>query len=339
MSLAGTYLKHIAVAAAVTCGVVGYASVARPEPRPEGLRGDVNIAIASVADHAAVRELKQGFRAEIDSSDYARRYNVIFSEYRPGGSAAYLHQVANYVARSRPDLVYVLGTPAAEAIQHRTRAVLLVQGAVTDPVQAGLAAAWQGSGRRYVATSDLPPIEKQVDLIRRLTPNVRRLGVLYNSGESNSNAVILRLDNHLRRHHPDIHLIKQPLSSTDDLAVVLDSMIGRVDALYLPPDNTTHLAFGEIGRFAGQHAIPLYASDANALKYGALATLSPDYTRLGRESARLALQVLQGADPETLPISLNENPEIAIDSAVAAKLGVNITGLVGRAGVRIRNHP
>src|SRR5205823_2962354 len=111
------------------------------------------------------------------------------------------------IAVDKPNLVYVLGTSAAQTIQKRAPDILLVQGAVTDPVAAGLAASWKGSGRKYVATSDLPPIAVQLQLIQQLTPKIKRLGVIYNPGESNSVAVISRLRDEV---HTGLQLVEKP---------------------------------------------------------------------------------------------------------------------------------
>jgi putative ABC transport system substrate-binding protein len=293
------------------------------------------VAVVSIVEIQPIAQLRQGFQETFEQSAFAKAHQVKFTQYNAQGDASLSNQIADQVATQRPDLVYVLGTPIAQAIQKRAPQILMVQGAVTDPVAAGLADAWTGSGRKYVATSDLPPVDKALKLIQELTPNVKRLGIIYNPSEANSVAVVSRLRDYIKSNNLNMQLVERPIATTADVATATQTLVGSADAIFLPPDNTAHAALAVIGKFAVDNKIPLYATVSDAIQAGALATLALDYVELGRESARLALAVLGGNNPATIPISLNANPAITINGKIATDLGIDLSPFRGRPNVTI----
>ena len=290
--------------------------------------------IVSIVEIEPIAQLRAGFREQFSGSEFAAKHAVEFQDYNGQGDPGLINQIADKVAAEHPDLVFVLGTPAAQAIQKRAPDILLVQGAVTDPVSAGLANDWNGSGKNYVATSDLPPIALQVNLIQTLTPSVKHLGVIYNPGEANSVAVISRLRDYLKGRS-SLSLIEKPITNSGDVVTVLAALQGHVDGIYLPPDNTAYTAVPVIGRFCFDNHLPFYATVRSSLDSGALATLSLDFFQLGRQSASLALQVLGGKDPRTMPIEVSQNPTISINAQVARQLHINLSSFRNRPNVMI----
>lgn len=313
-------------------GISGIVGCNRPE---SGSGGEFDVAIVSIVEIEPIVELREGFREVFEASEFAQERNVKFEEFNAQGDAGLINQIADQIVTEEPDLVYVLGTPAAQAIQQRAPDVLLLQGAATDPVAAGLAESWEGSGRRYIATSDLPPIEQQLELIKELTPEARRIGIIYNPGEVNSVSVIQRLREQLKQGIFDFELVERPIANSSEVATAVQSLLGNMDVIYVPPDNTAHAAIPVIGQFVRENNIPFYATVSTALDEGALATLSLDFDELGRESARLALAVLEGADPATMPIAITQTPDVFINTDVAQDLKLDLESFRGRPNVTL----
>lgn len=295
-----------------------------------------NIAIVAIVEIDPITDLRKGFKDEFDASEFARTNKYTYKEYNAQNDASIQVQIIDKLTIDRPNMIYVLGTPLAQSIQKRLPDILLVQGTSTDPVAAGLADSWEGSGRKYIATTDLPPIDIQVKLIKALTPEVTKLGVIYNPGEINSIAVINRLKKYLLEFETNIILVERPISNTSEVVAVMNSIIGNVDALYLPPDNTAHAAIPVIGKLANELGLPFYATVESAIEEGALATLSLDFYQMGRETALLALETLNGKDPAHLPIKTSENPVITLNRQMAEKLGISIEGISECANVIVR---
>lgn len=294
-----------------------------------------NISIVSIVEIDPIVQLRKGFRKVITNSEFAKSHVINIEEYNAQNDPSITNQIVDKLVTNPPDLIYVLGTPIAQAIQKRLPNVLLVQGTATDPVAAGLADSWAGSGRNYIATTDLPPIKKQVELILGLTPNVQKLGVIYNPGETNSVAVISRLREYLDSNKSQIKLVERPISNTSEVSTAVQSLFGNVDAVYLPPDNTAHAAIPVIGLFTNENKIPFYATVTSAIDDGAIATLSLDFYVLGEETARLALRVLNGEEAGKIPIIPIENPLITINGKLVKEYSLNIDQFKNRDNVKI----
>ena len=296
-----------------------------------------DVAIISIVEIDPIVQLRQGFKNVFDSSEFAKNNIIKYSEYNAQNDASLQNQIIDKISINPPNLVYALGTPIAQAVQKRMPEVLLVQGTATDPVSAGLADSWEGSGKNYIATTDLPPIDKQIELIQTLTPNTKKLGVIYNPGEINSVAVISRLKKFISSNSIDIKLVERPISTTADVATAINSLVGKVDAIYLPPDNTAHAAIPLIGKVSNEYNIPFYATVASAINDGALATLSLDFYEMGKETARLALEVLNGKDPKKMPIRASKNPMITINAKIANSLNIDLSPFKNRSNYKIEN--
>ncbi|MBS0203957.1 MAG: ABC transporter substrate-binding protein [Planctomycetes bacterium] len=296
--------------------------------------GAYRVAIVSIAEIDPIVELRSGFKSELEILPELKGRKIVYTEMNAQGDAAVSSQIADKVATDGFDLVYVLGTPLAQAIQKRAPNVLMVQGAVTDPVAAGLADSWDGSGRKYIATSDLPPEDSITSLMRSLTPDARRLGVLYNPGEANSAVVVSRLK--VRLSKQNVQLVEVPLATTADAAGSVQSLAGRVDSIYVPPDNTAYAAIKVIGEFATSNSIPLFGSTTDTIASGALAAVSLDYRELGRESALLVQRVLRGEHPEKLPIQVNRAPKLVVSQSRAKQFGIDLKAVASLPNVEIR---
>jgi len=296
-----------------------------------------DIAIISIVEIDPIVQLRKGFKNVFDSSEFAKNNIIKYSEYNAQNDASLQNQIIDKISINKPNLIYALGTPIAQAVQKRMPEILLVQGTATDPVSAGLADSWDGSGKNYIATTDLPPIDKQIKLIQTLTPTAKRLGIIYNPGEINSVAVISRLKKFISSNSIDIKLVERPISTTADVATAIYSLVGKVDAVYLPPDNTAHAAIPLIGKVSNEYNIPFYATVESAINDGALATLSLDFYEMGKETARLALEVLNGKDPKTLPIRASKNPMITINAKIANTLNIDLSLLKNKPNYKIEN--
>ncbi|MCK5147300.1 ABC transporter substrate-binding protein [bacterium] len=293
------------------------------------------IAVVSIVEIDPIKQLREGFYEIFESSAFAKTKELIIDEYNAQNDPSIINQIVDGLAVDKPDMIYVLGTPIAQVIQKRIPDVLLVQGTATDPVAAGLADSWSGSGRNYIATTDLPPINLQIKLIKKLTPNVKRIGIIYNPGEVNSVAVVSRLREYIKINENSIKLVERPISNTSEVATVTQSLLGNVDAIYLPPDNTAHAAIPVIGRFANDNKLPFYATVQSAIDEGAIATLSLDFYVLGKETAKLALRVLQGEKASQIPITPMKYPQITINGKLVREYKLDIAEYSNKNNVKI----
>jgi len=315
-------MPRVVVAGAFAILTVGAVVVWLARGPTVSANGHVLIEVASIVEIEPIRELRDGFEDEIARSSLGNRVDYI--ERNAQGESGNMNQIAAEVSRLHPRAVYVLGTPLAQAIQKQNPSVPLFQGAVTDPVAAGLANSWDGSGRPYAATSDRPPVDRILDTITRLTPGKRALGVIYNPGESNSVAVITALRGAAADKGYSIH--EYGVGGIQDLPSAIASATANSEVLFVPPDNTVTSGLKGLISRAIASRVPVYATTSDAVKLGALAAVSTNFKDLGRETADIVLKVLvDGKNPATIPIQLPKSQEIIVNSRVARLLNISLS--------------
>ncbi len=325
----------------VTLAILGLLGLAatlwkRSEPPPKDLDApdEVNVAIVSIVEIPPIVDLREGFRERLADPIVEARYRFTFEEFHAQGDSTLVAQVADEVSLSRPDAAYVLGTPLAAAIQNKSPDLLVVQGAVTDPVSAGLADSWLGSGRQYVATSDLPPIVRILETLNRLIQG-QPIGVIYNPSEGNSVAVIERVRTETKRR--GISLVEQPVASGGDVATATQRLVGSVGALFVPPDNTVHANLASLGAIADQAKLPWFATTGSALQEGAFGAVETSFRELGWEAANLLLAVLAKNDASTMPIRHLEDADIVLEADRLEFFGLDARRLGDVSDVRLIN--
>jgi len=282
----------------------------------------ISIIIASIIEIQPIADLRTGFKESIANSSIASKVQYI--ERNAQGDPGLMEQIASEVGRTNPDLVYVLGTPLAQSIQSKAPEVILVQGAVTDPVEANLAESWAGSGRKYAANSDRPPVEELVILMRNLLPEAKTIGVLYNPGESNSVAVI----NDLKDAAPGASFVIREfgVGSATDLPAAITAAISTSDVIFVPPDNLVTAGLQSIIQTARNRGLAVFATTDDAITLGALGSVTLDFTELGRQAGRIALEIIvDGKDPSKMAIELPENARTVVNAKTARVLGVELS--------------
>lgn len=296
------------------------------------------ISIVSIVKIDPITQLEEGFKKRVLESTLAKSDSIVFTYDNAQGDASLQNQIVDKIIRNKPDLVYVLGTPIAIAIQKRDSSIIIVQGTVTDPIEAGLALSWDGSGKNYAATTDLPPVDKQIRLIKQLIPHIKSLGIVYNTGEVNSVAVVKRIRKYIEDNNLDIKLQERAVANTSEVSTATESLKGKVEAIYIPPDNTVHAAIQVVCKVAKDNKTPIFTTVESSLKDGAFVALSLDYYKLGEESADIALLILEGkAKPSEIPIKPTDDPIFIINENVANTLNIDLSGVREQPNIKIIN--
>jgi putative tryptophan/tyrosine transport system substrate-binding protein len=168
-------------------------------------------------------------------------------------------------------VIVAISTPSAQAVAAATTDIPLVFSAVTDPLAAGLVTSIEAPGGNVTGVSDMAPIADHLALIQEVTPNVKTLGVLYNPGEANSVSSLAAVQDEASAL--GITVIEGPATKSADVQAAARSLIGKVDAIYVPTDNTIVSALESAVGVANEAQIPLYAADTDSVARGALAAV------------------------------------------------------------------
>lgn len=269
------------------------------------------IGISQFVEHPALDSAREGFIEGLKEAGFVEGENLkITLEYAQADFST-TQSIAQKFKGQDLDLVLAIATPNAQAAAGVLTDTPLIITAVTDPVEAGLVDDLTEKDKPITGTTDLNPVGKQLRLIKEFIPNVKNIGILYNSGEVNS---VVQVDIAKEvASQMGIKIIEGTATNTGEVSLATSSLVGKVDAIYLPTDNTIASAVPAIIKTAKENNIPVFGAEKGEVQNGAIATRGIDYFTLGKETGQIAARVLNGEDPASIPITGSQNLQLIVN--------------------------
>ncbi|MFB5153243.1 ABC transporter substrate-binding protein [Burkholderia orbicola] len=280
------------------------------------------VKVLSIVDHPALDAIRDGVRAELKAEGYGD--DKLKWEYQSAqGNTGTAAQIARKFVGDKPDVIVAIATPAAQSVVAATKSVPVVYSGVTDPVAAQLVKGWGPSGTNVTGVSDKLPLDLQVALIKRVVPNAKTVGMVYNPGEANSVVVVKELKEILAKQGMTLKEAAAP--RTVDIGPAAKSLIGKVDVIYTNTDNNVVSAYEALVKVANEAKIPLVAGDTDSVKRGGIAALGINYGDLGRQTGKVVARILKGEKPGAIASETSSNLELFVNTGAAAKQGVTLS--------------
>jgi putative ABC transport system substrate-binding protein len=291
--LAGMLLLTGCGSAAATAG----GDAATPAQTGDGQT--YKVGICQLVQHDALDAATQGFQ---DALKEALGDSVTFDVQNAQGDSTTCATITNSFAANSYDLIMANATPALQAAVASTTTIPIVGTSVTDYATALAMKDFSGTtGINVTGTSDLAPLDQQEDMILELVPDVKKVGILYCSGEANSDYQAKTIEKYL--DEDKIAYEEFTFADSNDLQAVVSSEVGSVDALYIPTDNTAASNMTIISNVCQPAGMPVICGEENMMLGGGLATLSISYYDIGFEAGKMAAKILtEGIDPSTMEI-------------------------------------
>ncbi|MEA3485136.1 MAG: ABC transporter substrate-binding protein [Candidatus Aerophobetes bacterium] len=286
---------------------------------PRVRRKVVRIGITQIVDHPALNAVRDGFIEVMADNGYGEGENVTYDIQNAQGDMATASTIAHKFVSDKVDLILSIATPTSQAAVNATTTIPIVFSAVTDPVGAGLVKSLENSGNNVTGMSDLTPVQRQFELIKTILPKAKAVGTLYNAAEANS-----VLTNELAKEackKLGLGLVEATVSSSADVFLAAQSLVGRCDAIYVSTDNTTVSALDAVVQVTNKNNIPLVLADPTTVNKGALLALGFDYYDHGRETAPIAIKVLKGTKPSDIPVKFAKELELWVNLNIATQIG------------------
>ncbi|TVT47676.1 MAG: ABC transporter substrate-binding protein [Sedimenticola thiotaurini] len=294
------------------------------------LAAEKHVAVSQIVEHPALDAARQGIQDELTENGYVVGKNLKWSYESAQGSPSTAAQIAKKFAGEKPDLVIGISTPSAQTLAASARGIPLIFSAVTDPLAAKLVTNLEKPGGLITGTSDALPIEKHLDLIQELVPTIKRLGVMFNPGEANSVSSVNQLRSAAEKRGWEI--VEGGAAKTSEVLAAARSLVGKVDAIYVPTDNTVVSAFESVVRVGQQAKLPVIAGDTSSVDRGAIAAIGFNYYDVGRQTGRMAVRVLKGDKPGDIAVETVQKTELYLNKGSAVKMGVTFSdALIARA--------
>ncbi|HLS21744.1 MAG TPA: ABC transporter substrate-binding protein [Paenalcaligenes sp.] len=279
------------------------------------------VSVSSIVEHPALDSIRDGVKDVLDEKGYSDS-GLKWQFQTAQGNTAIAAQIARKFVGDGSDVIVAISTPSAQAVVAATKEIPIVYSGVTDPVAAQLVPTMEASGTNVTGVSDALSLEEQVDLILKIVPEAKNIGMVYNPGEANSVVVVERLRKILSDR--DIGLVEATAARTVDVGAAARSLVGKVDAIYTNTDNNVVSAYESMVKVGNDAKIPLIAADTDSVERGAIAALGVNYYNLGRQTGAMVDRILQGENPGDIPSEYGEELELYINIQAAEKQGVSI---------------
>lgn len=303
----------LGLALAMTAGVPFGASAAEEK----------SVAVTAIVEHPALDAARDGVLDALKQAGYEPGKNLKWQYQSAQGNNGTAAQIARKFVGDQPDAIVGIATPSAQALVAATKSVPVVFTAVTDPVGAQLTPSWEASGTNVTGVSDVLALDKQIELIRQIVPEAKRIGIVYNPGEANSVVVVKALKELLPTL--GMTLVEASAPRSVDVGSAARSLVGKVDAIYTNTDNNVVSAYEALVKVGNDAKIPLIASDTDSVKRGAIAALGVDYRLLGEQTGRIVVRILNGEKPGDIQPQTSDKLQLFVNPGAAAKQGVSIS--------------
>ncbi|WP_055665502.1 ABC transporter substrate-binding protein [Desnuesiella massiliensis] len=286
--------------------------------KAEGGKKVINIGISQIVEYVALDQSREGFMKALEENGYKDGDNIKIEYQNAQGDIAVAQTIGKKYVSQKKDLIFAIATASAQGAYNATKDIPIMITAVTDPIKAGIAKSLDKPETNVSGTSDYLPVEKQLDLIKQLMPKAKKIGVIYNTSEVNSEVQV----EELRKAAKDYEIITTGVSSTNDVSSAINSLVKKIDILYVPTDQLVVSSMPIIAKSTLEAKIPIIAAEKGSVEAGALATVGINYYKLGYEAGKMAVEVLKGKDISKMPIKISEETDIYINEDSLKALGI-----------------
>ena len=287
------------------------------EDEPEAVVFEIGI--IQLMEHPALDAAREGFMAALADEGIYAEYDYQNAQ----GDSATLSTIAQRFVNNNVDMILAIATGSAQAVASETTEIPIVGTAITDYEVARLVDSNEVPGGNVTGASDMMPVAQQVGMIPEFVPGIQTLGILYSSNEPNS---VIQAEMAIAAAEAlGLAVDIGTVTALADVHQVTLSVANRVDAIYIPTDNTYASAMSLVAQISLESGVPVFAADANMVMTGGIATLGISYFDLGYQSGLMAAKILRGeAEPATMPIQWAYDFNYVVNGDMAEALGIVI---------------
>lgn len=291
----------------------------------KGAGDGYTVGIQQFAEHGSLDNCREGFIKGLEEEGIVEGENLTIEIKNAMADTATNAQIADGFASDKVDMICAIATPSAQSAYNAAmdKEIPVIYTAVTDPVAAELADKDGNPVGEITGTSDKLPVEEQLKMIRALLPEAKKLGIMYTTSEANSVSAIEEYQSLAGDY--GFELIEKGITQTADVALAADDLLEQVDCMTNLTDNTVVASLPTILEKANEKGIPVFGSEIEQVKIGCLAAEGIDYIALGKQTGRMAAQVLKGEKRASeIPYEIITEPGFYVNNKVAENLKIEI---------------
>lgn len=283
------------------------------------------IGIVQISEHESLNIVREACIAKLEALGYTEDNSEIIYK-NAGGDSSTLKTIVEQFNSDDVDVIVPISTPCAQAAAPYAEDIPIVFAAVSDPVGAGLVSSLDDTSGNITGTSNEIQVDQIMDFGLLLYPNIKTIGLLYNPGEANSESSIRMAKEYAQAN--DIAIVESAITSTADVQMGVENLLDKVDAIFIPNDNTIINAMDIVATLTKEAQMPTFCGVDTFIKSGGLMNVGIDYEDLGSETAIMIDEVLNGTDVKDIPVKVfKENLNVYINTTTAEAVGLDITNL------------
>lgn len=284
----------------------------------------VKVGVLQYMEHESLTAARKGFVDELAKQGYKEGEKLVLDYQNAQGDQANLQTISEKLV-GKNDLVLAIATPAAQSLATVSTETPILFTAVTDPLSADLVASIDKPNGLLTGTSDQAPIDKQVELLGQAVPTAKTVGILYTTSERNSEVQVEEAKKLLEK--AGYKVVVKGITSSNEVQDATTSLMKDVDAVFVPTDNTIASTMTMIGDLSVQHQVPVIGGSTDMVDQGGLLTYGTNYEALGRQTAQMAVKILEGAKPQETAVEYPKTVSLHVNEEMAKKLGVDTSKL------------
>ncbi|MCJ1994489.1 peptide ABC transporter substrate-binding protein [Lactococcus piscium] len=302
--------------------IIGLASVLIPKlmkQQDKVKTDDVKIGVLQYVTHPALDEIYAGIKQGLSDEGYSK---AKINFYNAQADQSKVTTMSGQLADQKNNVLIGIATPSVQGLANATSDIPVIMGAVSDPVGAKLIKNVKKPEGNVTGVSDKFPVDKEVELIKTLTPDVKKIGILYSSSEDNSKSQVAAFKKTATEKGYDVS--EYAVSSTNDITTMVNVALSKVDAIYVPVDNTIASAFPTVIELSNAAKKPVFPSVDTMVTQGGLAAVTINQHDLGVATGKMAAQVLKGKKVSELPVAFYNMTTPVVNREAAKTLGITI---------------
>ena len=315
-------MKKIIVAAMMAALCLTAVSAA-PKKAKKSKEKVLKIGVIQLVEHSALDANYKGFVDGLAEAGYVDGKNIKIDYQNAQGEQANCVTIAQKLINDHDDLIFAIATPAAQAVANLTQDIPVLISSVTDPESAKLVKSNNKPGTNVSGTSDLTPCAAQMELLKKIVPSAKTVGMLFCSSEQNSYFQIKLAEEACDKL--GLKYVEATVSNSNEIQQVTQSLCGKVDVIYSPTDNMIAAGMALVAQVANENKIPTIVGEEGMVNAGGLATYGINYYELGKQTAKMAVEILRdGKKPADMPIQYLDTCDLKVNEDTAKKLGITI---------------
>ena len=287
------------------------------------------IGISQFITHQSLDATREGFVDELAKQGYVEGKNIEIDLQNAQGEQRNLKTISQQLAESS-DVVLAIATPSAQSLANTTQTTPVIFSAVTDPVSAKLVESREHPGGNVTGTSDQSSdaISTQINLIKKVLPKAKTIGILYTQSEPNS--VVQKDEAKRLLEEKGFTVVEKTILDSNNVKAAAESLMVEVDMVFVPTDNIISSTMETVKQVSIKHKVPVFGGSTEMVAVGGLYNYGTNYEELGRQTARILVRVLKGEKAENIAVELPEKLELHTNQEMADALGIDISKLEGK---------